>query len=77
MVKKKVAKWEVPLLAKPFSNPHSEKREKERERERRRFSKNHQKRKEKKNQNKLKILERNPYVCHCEMNDNKLQQNKK
>jgi hypothetical protein len=34
MVKKKVAQWEVPLLAKPFSNPHSEKREKERERQR-------------------------------------------
>jgi hypothetical protein len=31
MVKKKVDKWEAPLLAKPFSNPHSEKREKKRE----------------------------------------------
>jgi hypothetical protein len=31
MVKRRVAKWEVSLLAKPFSNPHSEKREKERE----------------------------------------------
>ncbi len=68
-----MAKWEVLLLAKPFSNPHSKKREKERERG---FQKNNQKikekggkknpkkKKEKKNQNKLKILECNPYAWY-------------